>query len=80
MTDRHGDPHPDGLPEDFPDTSPDSAPAAQDDAARTDVEQISSARTEAIDEAGAVEPADEPSAMSHPDGAGPAIDPRVSGS
>jgi len=56
MGDQRSDPHPDGLPEEVPDSNPDSPPAAQDDAARADVERITADRSEGIEEAGAAEP------------------------
>ena len=42
------DPHPDSLPEDQMDQTPDSPPAAQDDDARSDIEQAVEARSDAV--------------------------------
>jgi hypothetical protein len=79
MTDqRSGDPHVDSLPEDDVDSSPDSPPAAQDDAARTDIEGAAAGRNEAIDDGQPIEPHDAPPRFSETDGPdGGAIDPRV---
>lgn len=79
MTDqRSSDPHPDGLPEDAVETAPDSPPAAQDDAARTDIEGAAAARNEAIDDGQPVDPHDAPARFSETDGPDDiAVDPRV---
>lgn len=42
------DPHPDSIPEDSMDQTPDSPPAAQDDDARSDIEQAVQARADAV--------------------------------
>lgn len=42
------DPHPDSLPEDGMEQNPDSPPPAQDDDARTDIEQAVEARAHAL--------------------------------
>ncbi|WP_112381034.1 MULTISPECIES: hypothetical protein [Sphingomonas] len=43
------EPNPDSLPEDRPDAHPDSPPAAQDDDARSDIEQAVEARSDAVE-------------------------------
>jgi hypothetical protein len=43
------DPHPDTIPEDQMDTAPDSPTQAQDDDARSDIEQAVAARADAIE-------------------------------
>ncbi len=74
MTDqRSGDPHPDSLPEDAADTAPDSPPAAQNDAARTDIEGAAATRGAAIDDGQPVEPHDAPPRFSGTDNPGDPI-------